>query len=72
MSICQWEGIMYECAGRCVFCVQSTAECFSLIMRSLEMVANSSFSHNLNPILEGTSTKGFRTQSYFSVFSEGK
>ena len=36
----------------------STAECFILRLRSLEMVANSSSSHNLNPILEGTSTKG--------------
>ena len=50
----------------------STAECFILRLWSLEMVANSFSSHNLNPILEGTSTKGLRTQSYFSVFSDGK
>ena len=43
----------------------STAECFVLKLRSLEMVANSSSSHNLNPILEGTSTKDYEPSRTF-------
>ena len=34
--------------------------------------ANSSSSHNRRPVLVELSMKGFRTQSYSSVFSDGK
>ena len=43
----------------------STDECFILRLRSLEMVANSSYSHDLNPILEGISTKDYEPSRTF-------
>ena len=75
---CERTNRTFSANARYSFCIViqnvsiSTAECFILGLMSLEMVANSSSFHNLNPILEGTSTKGLQTQSYFSVFSDGK
>ena len=49
-----------------------TPACLILTPRSLETHANSSSSHNNRPVLVEFSIKGFRTQSYSSVFSGGK
>ena len=46
--------------------------CLILSPRSLETHANSSSSHNKRPVLDEFSIKGFRTQSYSSIFSDGK
>ena len=49
-----------------------TSACLILSPRSLETHVNSSSSHNKRPVLDEFSIKGFRTQSYSSVFSDGK
>ena len=49
-----------------------TPACLILSPRSLETHANSSSSHYKRPVLDEFSIKGFRTQSYSSIFSDGK
>ena len=49
-----------------------TSICLIVSPRSLEIHANSSSSHNRRPVLDELSMKGFRTQSYSSLFSDGK
>ena len=50
----------------------STPACLILSPRSLETHANSSSLRNKRPVLDERSIKGFRAQSYSSVFSNGK